>query len=127
MPPAKTALDASRSAFGYKVEKLHRAIFNEARLYRGLKIYARACALSRDDPRRRDFLGAAEDKVSLRFFTGTPRPRCRFTAQEFRSSAQSALGLPQSRLKSISGCQYTDNASCPTARFGPYGHSFKKT
>ena len=28
-PPTKTALDTSVSAFGYKVEKLHRATFNE--------------------------------------------------------------------------------------------------
>ena len=121
----ETVLDASASAFGHKAEKLHRAIFNEIRSYRRLEIYARACELSRDDPRRRAFLGAAEDKVSLQFFTGTPMPRCRYTAQEFHSSAQNALGLPQSRLKSILGRPITNNANCPTARVDAYGHSFK--
>ena len=78
-PPTKTALDASASAFGHKVEKLHRTIFKEIRLYRRLEIYARACELPREDPRRLVFLGAAEDRVSLQFFTGTPMRHCRFT------------------------------------------------
>ena len=79
-PPTKTALDASASAFGYKAWKLHRTIFNEVLLYRRLEIYARACEVSRGDPRRRAFLGAAEGKASLRFLTGTPMLHCRFTA-----------------------------------------------
>ena len=75
-PPTKSALGVSASAFGHKAVELHRAIFNEIWLYRSLEIYARASKLSRDDPRRRAFLGAAEDKALLHFFTGTPTPRC---------------------------------------------------
>ena len=86
-PPTKTVLDASASAFGHKVEKPHRAIFNEILSYGKLGIYSSACELSRDDPRRRAFLGAAEDKVSLQFFTSTPMRHYRFTAQEPLSSA----------------------------------------
>ena len=37
-PPTKTALGASASAFGHKVGKLHRAIFNEIRSYRNFEI-----------------------------------------------------------------------------------------
>ena len=90
--PLKTVLDASASAFGHKVEKLHRTIFKEIRSYRRLEIYARACELPRDDPRRRAFLGAAEDRVSLQFFTGTPMRHCRFTTQEYHSSVQTRSG-----------------------------------
>ena len=64
---------------------LHRAIFNEVRSYRCLAIHARACGLSREDQRCRALLGAAEHKVSLQFLTGTPMPRCSYTAQEFFS------------------------------------------
>ena len=77
--------------------------------------------LARDDPRRRAFLGAAEGNVSLLFFTGTPMPRCSHTAQELHSSTQSALGLPQSRLKSILGRPITNNTSCLTARIDAPG------
>ena len=45
--------------------ELHRAIFNEIRSYRGLEIYARACDLSRDDPRCQASLEAAELKFFL--------------------------------------------------------------
>ena len=103
--------------------KLHRTIFNEIRSYRSLDIYARGCKPSRDDPRPRAFLGAAEEKVSLPLFTGTPVPRCSYTAQEFHSSAQNALELPQSRLKSILGRLITNNANCPTAWVDAHGHS----
>ena len=61
----------------------------------------------------------------LQFFTGTPMPRGSYTAQEFHSSAQSALGLPQSRLKSVLGRPITNNSSCPTARVDAYGYSLK--
>ena len=90
-----------------------------------LEIYDRACELSRDDPRRRAFLGAVEGRVSLQFFTGTPMPRCRYTTREFSSSAQNALGLPQSRLKSISGRPITIIDNRPAARADLYRHSFK--
>ena len=90
-----------------------------------MEIHARACKLSRDDPMRQAILGATEDKVSLQFSTGTPMPRCSYAAQEYHSPAQSALGLPQSRLKSVLGRPITNNTSCPTARAGAYGHSFK--
>ena len=103
----------------------HRAIFNEIRSYRSMEIHARACELSRGDPRRRVFVGAAEEKVSLEFFTGTPIPRCSYTAQEINSSARNALGLPQSRMKFISGRPITNYASCPTARVSAYGQSVK--
>ena len=99
-PPTKTALDASASAFGQKVEKLHRTIFNEIRPYRRSETNARACEILRGDPRRRGFVEATEGKVSLQFFTSTPMRHFRFTAQEYNSSAS---GLPQSRLKSILG------------------------
>ena len=108
--------------------KLHRAVFNEIRPYRLLEIHARACKLTRDYPRRRAYLGAAEDKVSLQFFTVTPMPRCSYIVQDFHSSAQNALGLPQSRLKSLKstlGSPITNNANCQTARVGAYGHSSK--
>ena len=52
-------------------------------------------------------------------------PRRRYATQEFHSSAQNAPGLPQSRLRSISGRLITNNSNCPTARVGAYGHSFK--
>ena len=52
--------------------------------------------------------------------------RCSYTAKEFNSSAQSALGVPQSRLKSILERPIANNANCPTARVGAYGHSLKK-
>ena len=97
-PPTETAPDASASAFRHKAVKLHRSILNEIRSYRSLEIHARACKLSRDDPRRRAFLGAAEDKAFLQFFTGAPMQRFSYTAQEYHSSAQNALGLPQCRL-----------------------------
>ena len=71
-------------------------------------------------------LGAAEDKVSFQFFTGTPMRHCRFTTQVYHSSVQNAPGLPQSRLKSILGRPNPINANCPTARVDAYGHSFKK-
>ena len=103
--------------------KPHRAIFNEVRSYRRLAIHARACELSRDDPRRRAFLGAAEGKVSLQFFTGRPMPGRSYTAQEFHSSAKNALGVEQSRLKSSLERPITNNTNCPTARVGAYGHS----
>ena len=74
-PSIKTVLNASASAFELKAVKLHRTIFNEIRSYGSLEIYARACELSRDDPRRRAFLRAAKGKVSLLFVTGTPMPR----------------------------------------------------
>ena len=45
------------------------------------KIYARACELQRGDPRRLAFLEAAEDKVTLQFFTDTLMRHCRFTTQ----------------------------------------------
>ena len=106
--------------------KLHRTTFNEARSHRSLEIYARTGGLSRDDPRRRAFLGTAEDKVSLQFFTGTPVPRCSYTAQDFYSSAQNALGLPQSRLMSILGRPIMVNANFSTARVDARGHSIKK-
>ena len=124
-PPTDTVLDASASSFGHKVEKLHRKVFKEIRSYRRLGIHARACELPRDDPRRRAFLGAAEDKVSLQLFTGTPTRHCRFTTREYHSSVQNALGLPQSRLKSILGRPITNNPNCPTARVDKYGHSLK--
>ena len=106
--------------------KPHRTTFNEIRPYRGLKIHARACEVSRDGPRRRDFLGAADDTASLQFFTGTPVPRCSYTAQDFYSSAQNALGLPQSRLMSILGRPIMVNANFSTARVDARGHSIKK-
>ena len=77
---------------------------------------------SRDDPRRRAFFRAAEEKVLLQFFTVTPMPRCCYTAQEIHSSAQNALGLPQSHLKSVLGRPITYNNSCPAARVGTFGH-----
>ena len=87
-----------------------------------MEIYARAfCRFSRDDPRRRAFIEAAGDQ----FFTGTPMPHSRFTAQEFHSSAQSALGLLQSRLMSVLGRPIKNNNNCPTARVDPHGHYFK--
>ena len=89
-----------------------------------MEIYARACKLTRDDPRRLAFLGAAEEKVSLRVFTGTPMPCCSYTAQEFHSSAQKSPRLPQSRLKSIFGRPITNNGNYPTARVDAYVHSF---
>ena len=87
---------------------------NDIRSCWSSEIRARACKFSRN-------LEAAEGKVSLQFFTGTPMPRCSSYAQEFHSSAQNALGLPQSRLKSITGWPITNNTSCPTARFDAYG------
>ena len=125
-PPIETVLDASASAFGHKAVKLHRTTLNEIRSNRGLEVQARAFKLPCDDPRRRASLGSAEDKASLQFFTGTPMPRRSYTAQEFHSSAQSALELPQSSRKPISGRPITNNANCPTARVGAYGHFFKK-
>ena len=77
----KTALDAGASALApghKKAVELHRAILNEIQPYRSQEIHARACRLPRDNPRRRAFLGAAEDKASLQFFTGTPMPRCSY-------------------------------------------------
>ena len=51
-------------------------------------------------------------------------PRCSYTAHELHSSANNALGLPQSRLKSILGRPITtNNANCVTARVDAYGHS----
>ena len=97
-PPIKTALDASASAFGHKAVDLHRTIFNEIRSYQSLEIHAYVFKPSRDDPRRRAFLGAAEDKISPHFFTGTPMPRRSYTARKFHFSAHNAPGLPQSRL-----------------------------
>ena len=70
--PIKTVLNTSTSAFGYTAVNPHMAIFNEIWPYRSWEIHARACKLSRHDPRRRAFLMAAEGKVSLQFFTGTP-------------------------------------------------------
>ena len=88
-----------------------------------MEIHARACELPLDDPRRRIFLGAAEDKVSLQFFTGTPMRHCHFTTQEHHSSVQNALGLPQSRLKFILGRPIMNNSNFRTARVDPYGYS----
>ena len=68
----RSALDASASAFVHKAAKLHMAISNATRPYWGLALHARACELARDNPRRRAFLGAAEDKIPLQLFTGTP-------------------------------------------------------
>ena len=78
--------------------ELHRAIFNVVRSYRSLETHARACELSRDDPRCRAFLGGAEGRASLQFFTGAQMLRYSYTAQELHFSALNALGLPQSRL-----------------------------
>ena len=82
-PPIKTVLDASAKAFGHKAVKLHRAIFNEIRSYRSFEIYARACKLTRDDPRRRACLGAAEGKVLLQ---SSPASRCHAAATPHNSS-----------------------------------------
>ena len=60
------------------------------------------------------------------FFTSTPMPRCSYTAQEFYFSAQNALRLPQSRLKSILGRPITNSSNCPTSRVDAHGHSYKK-
>ena len=124
-PPIKIVLDASAGAFGHKAVKPHSAIFNEIRSHRGFEIRARACVLSRDDPRRRAILGTAEVKVPLRFCIGKLLPRCSYTAPESRSSAQNALGLPQSRLKSISGRPMANNAHFQTSRVGAFGYSSK--
>ena len=50
-------------------------------------------------------------------------PGCSYIAQKFHSSAQNALGLQQSRLKSILGRLVMNNASFPTGRVGAYGLS----
>ena len=82
---------------------------------------------SRDDQKRRTFSEAAEGKVSLQLFTALPISGSNYTAQEIQSSAHNALGVRQSRPKSILGRPITNNSSCPTARAGAYGHSFLKT
>ena len=123
--PIKAVLDASSGAFGHRAVKPDRAILKKIRPYRGLVIRARACELSRDDPRRRASFGAAEGKVSLQFFTGTPMQSCSYTAREFQFSAQNALEVEQSRLKFSLGRPIADNYSCPTARVGAYGDSLK--
>ena len=56
-----TVLDANASAFGHKAVKPHRATFNGIRSFR-MAIYAIAYEHSRDDPRRRAFLGATGNK-----------------------------------------------------------------
>ena len=47
----------------------------------------------------------------------------KYTTREFHSSAQNALGMEQSRLKSISGRPVKNNANCLTARVGAYALS----
>ena len=54
-------------------------------------------------------------------------PILSYVAQEFHFSAQIALGLPQSRFKSIAGRPIANDASCPTARVGAYGRASNTT
>ena len=98
VPPRTRQPVGSGARIGYSHArisvKLHRTIFNEIRPYRSWEKHARVCKLPRDDPGRRAYLGAAEDKAWLQFFTGTPMPRYSYTAPEFHSSAQNSLRLP---------------------------------
>ena len=52
---------------------------------------------TRDDLRRRTFPEEALSQVSLQLFTVSPISGGNYTTPEFHSSAQSALGMEQSR------------------------------
>ena len=125
-PPANEVFDTPDTGFGFGIEKLHRAVFNEIRAHDAEALRLRADKLPPNDPRRLAFQNSRTDKSSNTLIPSIPDPRTPFTSLEFFSALQNKAGAHQTALAAHVGRPITSSAQT-TQVVDPSGYNTKKT
>jgi len=125
-PPANEVFDTPDTGFGFGIEKLHRAVFNEIRAHDAEALRLRADKLPPNGPRRLAFQNSRTDKSSNTLIPSMPDPRTPFTSLEFCSAVQNKAGAHQTALAALVGRPITSSAQT-TQVVDPSGYNIKKT
>jgi len=124
-PPANDVFDTPTIGFGYNIDKLHRAIFNDIRAHNAEALRLRASKLPHNGPRRLADQNSRLDKSSNSLVSSMPDPQTPFTTLEFCSAIQKKAGAHQSALSAVAGCPIASSAQT-TQVVDPSGCNIKK-
>ena len=127
-PPQSAVFDRPDEGSGYRIGKVQKRAFDEAKDLRARGLERRAGDLPSADQRRMAVVFSNKDRFANSFGEGAPVRSIKFLNDEFRVAAQSRFGVPLACLRPYTNQPLTsNNASATDKLVDAFGNNLKKT